>query len=206
MPVSIPESVAVWKAIEACSVAMRAQFETSVNAAAAEIISDPEALERLPLPTPTAQEYHYALNRSEIDRVIKNSNLAVFIHQGKPSTQLQERSLIPPNNQDISQLTFIEILIVYRIRNAKPIELLGKTFTPADIMSLRGYIYAGGIMDCVRQFASNGDSISLVQTKDSDFAGAVRFDPTGNPVIGVATVSWGMRQDLSKPLCKPLPT
>lgn len=202
MPTSIPESAGVWAAIENVSAAMRGNLEASLAEVVASITADPLVVSRLAVPAPSAADYHYSLSRAAIDRIIKNSAVAVFISQAKPSVEVQRRSLIPPNNQDISQLTYIEVSLVYRLKNGQPFDMFGKTFTTADMMSLRGYVYAGAIMDCVRKFGASGDNVSLVETKDSDFAGAVRFSPDGEPLIGAATVTWGLRQDLSVPLCQ----
>jgi len=190
------EALAVFEALEQVTAALQANLETWIDTRAAEVTG-------LPMPAPGASDYYLAMSRADVDRIMQNSSVAVFISQAKPSAMGSETTKgISPTEFGGVQITYFEVSIVYRLQQTEPIVAFGKTLTTHDVMALRGLLYAGAQMDVVRRFAPNGGSvITSVESKDSDFAGAVRFDPNGEPIIGVSTIVWGFRQDITIPFC-----
>lgn len=190
------EALAVFEAIEQVATALQANLPTWIATRGAEVAG-------LPMTSPGNQDYYFSLSRAAVDRVMQNSAVAVFISQAKPSSLPSTTTKgSSPTEFGGVQITYLEISIIYRLENCEPISKFGKTLTTHDIMSLRGLLYAAAIMDVMRRFAPDGGStITSVESKDSDFAGAVRFDPTGEPIIGASTTVWGLRQDIAIPFC-----
>lgn len=188
------EALAVYSALERVTEQMQAYYPTWLAN---------RAVAGVPLPAPSNQDYYSALSRPAIDQIMTNSAVAVFISQAKPSTFIEASTPISstPGQYGTAQITYVEISVLYRLRNFEPPPLWGKTATTHDIVSLRGLLYAGATMDVVRRLAPGGGVITSVYSKESDFAGAVRFSPDGEPIIGAATTVWGFRQDIDVPYC-----
>jgi len=155
------------------------------------------------LPTPDAEHYEVGMSRELVDRMLgTNAHTWLFLVQQRPSSpDLTSTKFGSPSVATRLQTAYFEVSLFYRLALANAVTLYGTQASPASIMETRGWLYAGAIVECIRRKAVGSAGIVDIE-KESDFAGAFRYNDDGVPVVGVATVVVAVRQKLNIPLCE----
>jgi hypothetical protein len=191
---SIQESIAVIGALDVVRTVLGDYMPTECAAYEAAEVG-------LELPAPSI--YRMSLSRSAVDEALGNAAVAAFIFQSRPSEIVAESSGDALHLRGV-QLTYVEIRIVYRMRNQAPYTPAswGSELTSSDTLARRGYYYAAAVNEVMRtQLCCNsGGIVSEVISKDSDYAGAI-YESDSQKIYAMTTLVYGLRQDILIPYC-----
>lgn len=197
MSTPLPEPIALEALLYRALNKLRTHFSTelaTVNAAATSA-----SLPTVPTPVPDASNYYLGIGIAQVEKILTNANVAVFVFPAAPSEDLEILSGSTPTEEFVNVGQSIQVLIAYRIAMSEPTIAFGKTMSSWDIMATRGMRYNAAVTRIFRTKMVGGAGITIIDGSDS-LPGDTRLSEDGDPIIGYASTVWNFDQYVKRPM------
>jgi hypothetical protein len=155
-------------------------------------------LEALKMPAPALDAYSPTTTIERSDQARRNHPAYVWVYQTGPSTPVAgptSNLMNAPSVHGQKRALGVGVSLVFGVALQEPFTRIQKTLNSRDVMAYRAFLYASAIETVVRQFACCGQAAILDVAIDSDFAGAVTYQPDGEPIEGTSTVTFKLLQE-----------
>lgn len=188
-------------ALEAVMHRALALLSANLTTALASVATQASAhgLPAISTPAPRAESYYMGIGIEQVEKILSNASVAVFVFPAAPSDDLEVFSSGSPSEQYVNVAQAIQVLVAYRLGMYEPEEMFGKTGTVWDVMATRGLRYNAAVLNIFRSKLVGGSGIVTIDGSDS-LPGDTRLSEDGDPIIGYASTVWSLDQYVLRPV------
>lgn len=193
---SVPEQIAQEALLVRVLTKLSKHFSTAlatINTQAATA-----GLPTVPTPAPASTSYYIGIDIAQVERILSNSTVAVFVFPAAPPEDIEVFSGETPEVGFVNVSQAFQVLVAYRVAMYEPQPSWGKTQSQWDVMTQRGLRYNAAVTDIIRKKLRGGAGVQEIFGSDS-LPGETRLTEDGEPLIGYASTVWSIDQYVQRP-------